>query len=272
MTVEMNLTRGFEIRTIRSGETLGCKGFAVEILDGGFSGGVNKLSVGRGQYGSDEAYADEASIRCWVGNRLVSTFDYIKLSAVSTNDPQLPDTVTVKIQTVRNAVVTDAGSVAMTRRRGLARNLTGIVAAAGTALLYTSNPQVGSGGTVTYDDWGLDSRLTDRGWIDGWITSVGAPAGAFTVWLLTARTASQGFPGTYSAIVKGNAQDRTVIPVFAEGTSVYAGAFAFTFDWQDGQNTRLPWRAPAGAWQLFVENTAASNQQYNYAITVRGTL
>lgn len=272
MIQEVNPTRGFEIRTIQDGQVLGCKGFGLEIINGGQRGHQNRLVVGRGNYGSDEAYAEEAGMRCWPGNRLISTFDYIRM-APSPNlaDPGNPDTVTVKIKTVRNAVFVDAPPASMTRRRGLVRNLSGVIPTLTTSLLYDSNPTNAAlpiSSDQFPDKYSFESRLTDEGYLDGWI----AGDQTFEVWLLAARAQSANFPAEFRPLIKATARNRLTIPTFTAGTSTFAGAYSFTFDYQDSATISFPWRLPGTPYQIHVYNTSGANLQVSYAIGVRGSI
>ena len=264
---ERNDTRGFEVRTIKTGDALGCAGYGLEIVDGGSRGGENLIIVGRGSYGTDQAYTDEASIRAWPGNKLISTFDYIRVAPTLGGGSVLDiDTMRVKVQTARNAVFTDAQRPGMTTKRNLARGITGSIAAGAATRIWESNSNVAD---VYRDDYYTDERLTEAGYFDGWTFG----DVAHKVWILAARSRTPAGTTNLHPIVEATAQTRTLAAGIADGTHV--GGFSYNFTWGQTSATStvgIPVVYPGGAVEVWIENTSAGPGTFEYFLGLRGSL
>lgn len=268
--VDVQATRGFEIRQIKNGQRLGSRGFALEIIDGGVRAGQNKLQLYKGNYGADTAYTDEGSLRCWPGNRIICDYDAVGLARG--NNAGDIDTVTFKSYQLRNAIFTDTQPTGMTRKRWLTRGTTSAIGATFTQLLYMSNDLVGA---IDRDDYYTDSRLTDLGYFDGWIASTGT----FNVWIMAAlqRDSTNSAP-TMRPIAKATATDRvTGFPTFSHtgGGGGYTASYSYNFTWGSTGATstvNVPVPVPGSAFEIHVENTSAGNLTFEYAIGVRGQM
>jgi hypothetical protein len=265
--MEEKAPRDFEIRQVVSGGFSGGAGYALEILDGGLKGGENKLLLGRGSLGTDPAITASDFLRATPGNRLVSYFDYVYMPpGADANDV---DTVTFRVQKVRQAVATDTVSPGLTRKRYLARGLGGVIAAGQAEKMYESNPISGPFGLIRRDDYYTDSRLTDLGYFDGWV----AGDTTFTVWIFAARSNSTAGAGTFRPIAAATAQNRSAMAaVFGAN---HTAAYSYNFTWGSTGLTstvNVPVPVPGTAFEIWVENNGAGNLNYEYAIGIRGSL
>lgn len=260
-------TRGFEVRTIRTGETLGCFGYGVEILDGGVRGSENTLILGRGNdQGGDPAFSAAAYLRCYPGSKLISEFDYCRLGPAQQNALDV-DTVTIRIHTHRNAVFSDSHGQGMHRKRWLARGTTGVVAAGGAVKIYESNDDNGS--SIVHDDYHTDSRMSDKAFLDGFVYA----DTTCDLWILAATESTPAVPGTYRGIIVASLILRTMPAGIANANRVTGYTYNFTFGSTGLTSTvGVPVPCPATPFEIWMLNTSAGNMQGGYMVGLRGSL
>lgn len=267
MTTEVN-PRGFEIRRIAVNQEIGCAGYGVEILDGGRGGYQNKLVLGRGLFGTTQAHPDDCQIPCTPGNRVISTFDFLRLKQ-ETVSPTEPDYVTVKVHTTRTAVFVDTPQPGVVKKQWYARGSATIPTGVGGAIRVWKSADYNNG--IAVDDYHTDPQLDVRAFWTGWVTANNV---GFSVWILAAHTDTDGsaiyrpvqvlgphdFSGTFPASVNSATADPAWAVDFCTGASPTTT--------QGGSGAPIVY--PGGAVEVWIVNTALVDIDVQYLIGVRG--
>jgi len=258
--------RGFEIKTLRTGDNPNWRGFGLEVIDGGLRGGENKLVFSRGNEKGDGDLVETAYIRCTPGARIVSDFDAVKLLPLAQNGSDI-DAVTVKLYTKPLGVFTDVHGIGMHRKRCLARSNTGVIAAGAAVKLYESHDDNGS--AVIHDEYHTDSRMSDRGFFDGFVRA----DQTFEIWIVAAVTSTPSVPGTYYGIIAATAVLRTMPAGIADATHVTAYTYNFTWGSTGLTSTvGIPVPCPGTPFEIWLVNTSVGNLSGSYSIGLRGSL
>lgn len=269
MTTEQN-PRGFEIRRIPVSQDVGCAGYGVEILDGGRGGYQNKLVLGRGLFGTTQAHPLDSEIPCTPGNRVISTFDYLRLKQDTVNDPSSTDSVLVKVHTTRTAVFVDTPAPGVVKKRWLARGSSTIAGSGvGAERIYKSSGTSSSTLSIV-DDYHTEPQLDDRGYWCGWVQAEGA---GFQVWILAAREDTDGaaiyrpvqvlaphdFSASFPSAINSATRDPAFCVDFCTGTATTTTA-----------GTSIPIPYPGGQVEVWVVNTGVPDLTIHYLLGVKG--
>lgn len=262
--IEVN-PRGFEIRKLQVGSEVGCAGYGVEILDGGRGGYQNKLVLGRGFYGTNQAHPEDSQIPCTPGNRVISTFDFLRLKQDTVSQTE-PDFVTVKVHTTRTAVFSDTPAPGVIKKQWYTRG--DLVIPFGVATRVWKSADYNNG--IAVDDYHTDPQLDIRGYWHGWVMTT---ATNFAVWILAAHTDTDGSAIYRPVQVLAPHDFSTTFPSAINSATADP---AFTVDFCTGSNatttggSAIPITYPGGQVEVWIYNSGVIDLTFNYLIGVKG--
>lgn len=274
--------REFIIRKLKAQQgtpeqVIGADGYGVEILDGGNGGYRNRLLIGKGQFGTEQAFTDELSMPCIPGKRIACRFDSLKFVPADANTS---DQIVLKIITAPRTVWVDTEPNGKARTRFFVR----------TATPNAPAPSLAAGAAITLFDMSgaFFFPTQDHYWLteefEGHLYWHGFVCGdqPFNLWAFS-KTDNNDASANFRVVQRFQSRDYSTgaagaIPPAALLSGTTLKGFAVDFAAANVATVGVPSNSsgaggvvpfPSGVVKLGLENIGAGTGSFEFAIGVR---